>query len=206
MKATRALAAAAAICVAAAASPASAQQPFVGQVLWFGGNYCPAGWLQANGTLLPISSFDVLFSLIGTTYGGDGQTTFALPDLRGRASLHQGQGPGLPVFVEGQMGGSEQTTLSLANLAAHAHAATATAKLRANAAAAGTVSPTGATLANSGATLLYGDGPATTDMGPALSGALTTNVVGGATPFDNRKPSLAMTACIAAEGVYPQRN
>ena len=88
-------------------------QPFIGQIMVFAGNFAPQGWAQCNGQLMPISQYDALFSLIGTTYGGDGQTTFALPDLRSRLPIHQGQGPGLSNYVPGENGGAEAVTPGL---------------------------------------------------------------------------------------------
>src|SRR5215467_1311813 len=90
--------------------------PYVGEIRMFGGNFAPAGWMFCEGQLLPISQYDVLFNLIGTTYGGDGQSTFALPDLRGRVPVHQGSG-----FTIGQLGGTETVTLSVSQMPAHRH-------------------------------------------------------------------------------------
>ena len=99
--------------------------PFLGQVILFAGNYPPRGWAFCHGQLLPISDNNALFSLLGTIYGGDGRTDFALPDLRGRAPIGVGQGPGLRRFVEGSKGGAEQVTLTTNNLPSHTHTATA---------------------------------------------------------------------------------
>src|SRR6201996_1656006 len=97
--------------------------PFVGEIRMFAGNFAPAGWAFCNGALLPISENDVLFNLIGTTYGGDGQETFALPDLQGRVPVHMGQGPGLrQSYVVGELGGAEEVTLSGQQLPQHGHA------------------------------------------------------------------------------------
>src|SRR3954470_1932090 len=96
-------------------------QPYVGEIRMFAGNFAPAGWMFCNGALLPISENDTLFNLIGTTYGGDGQSTFALPDLRGRVPMHNG-----PQYSLGQVGGAENVTLSTPNMAAHPHSLTAT--------------------------------------------------------------------------------
>ena len=98
-------------------------EPFIGQIMAFGGNFAPRGWALCDGSLLPISDYDVLFSLLGTYYGCDGQTTFALPDMRGRAALHLGQGPGLSIYyILGQSGGAEEVTLAVSQLP-HSHAA-----------------------------------------------------------------------------------
>src|ERR1700712_62933 len=108
------------------------QTPFIGNIILFGGNFPPVGWLTCDGSLVPISQYDVLFNLIGTTYGGDGQTTFALPDLRSRIPMHMGQGPGLSNYVLGQMAGVESVSLTSANVPPHSHpvaASSATATL-----------------------------------------------------------------------------
>src|SRR3979490_2969928 len=97
-------------------------QPYVGEIRMFAGNFAPAGWMVCEGQLLPISENETLFTLIGTTYGGDGQSTFALPDLRGRVPVHQGQGPGLGNFIIGKTDGVEQVTLTAQQVPAHTHA------------------------------------------------------------------------------------
>src|SRR6186713_2435722 len=96
-------------------------QPFVGEIRMFGGNFAPAGWAFCNGQVLPISENDVLFNLIGTTYGGDGQETFALPNLQSRVPIHMGQGPGLSSYTIGEMGGTETVTLTTNQIPAHNH-------------------------------------------------------------------------------------
>src|SRR5579872_1398054 len=96
-------------------------QPFIGAIVLFCGNFAPAGWALCNGQLLSISQWTALFSILGTTYGGNGQTTFGLPDLRGRVPIHPGQGPGLSNYVLGQAGGVETVTLAIQNLPAHNH-------------------------------------------------------------------------------------
>ena len=102
-------------------------EPFLGQLMLFGGNFAPRGWALCNGQILAINQNTALFSLLGTTYGGNGQTTFALPDLRGRAPLHAGQGPGLSPYALGQVGGTENVTLLATEMPAHTHAQPATA-------------------------------------------------------------------------------
>ncbi|MCP3973971.1 MAG: phage tail protein [bacterium] len=95
--------------------------PYLGEISWFAGNFAPRGWALCNGQLLQISQNPALFSVLGTTYGGDGRTTFALPDMRGRSPIHMGTGPGLSNRRLGERGGSETTTISVANLPAHTH-------------------------------------------------------------------------------------
>ncbi len=97
-------------------------EPYIGQIQAFGFNFAPVGWAQCNGQLLPIAQYQALFSLLGTTYGGDGQTTFALPDLRGRSIVHYGSGPGLSPVQLGQNGGHETVTLTINQLPSHNHA------------------------------------------------------------------------------------
>ena len=108
-------------------SPAAAQsEPYIGQMMATGATFCPRGWAQADGQIMSIAQNTALFSLLGTTYGGNGQTTFALPDLRGRSAIHQGTGPGLSNYVEGQVGGRESFTLTIDQMPAHNHGVQAT--------------------------------------------------------------------------------
>jgi microcystin-dependent protein len=161
--------------------------PYVGEVRLFGGNFAPAGWAFCDGSLLPISEYDVLFNLIGTTYGGDGQTTFALPDLRGRLPVHQGAS-----YVIGQAGGVESVALSVNQLPAHTHAAAASAS-------AGTgPAPGNAIWAATSTDPLYGPGPAT---GSAMAPAVQP--VGGGQPHDNLMPYLCVSFIICLFGIYP---
>ncbi|MEM8909888.1 MAG: tail fiber protein, partial [Bacteroidota bacterium] len=98
-------------------------EPFIGQIMMFGGNFAPRGWALCNGQLMPISQNQALFSLLGTTYGGDGRTTFALPDLRGRAAMHAGHGPGLTDRRLGQRSGTETNTMNTLQMPSHSHIA-----------------------------------------------------------------------------------
>lgn len=107
-------------------------EPFIGMIVMFGGNFAPRGWAFCDGQLLPISTAEALFSIIGTTYGGDGRTTFALPDLRGRFAMHPGNGPGLTSRQLGQKSGSESHVLTVANLPSHTHAITTNVVVRIN--------------------------------------------------------------------------
>ena len=106
--------------------------PFIGQIVMFAGNFAPRGWALCDGQLLPIAQNQALFSILGATYGGDGGTSFALPDLRGRVPLHAGQGPGLNDYNLGQQGGVEQVTLNTSNLPAHSYTATTTTRAQSN--------------------------------------------------------------------------
>ena len=166
--------------------------PFIGQIQAFGFNFAPRGWAKCDGQLLAISSNTALFSLIGTTYGGDGRTTFALPDLRGRSGIHFGNGPGLSNVSWGQQGGAENRTLTVANLPAHGHAI--------NAKEEGTTDdPTGAFVAGDG-TNAFG---AATDKVMADTSVGNT---GGGQSFSTRDPFLGINYCIALQGIFPSRN
>jgi microcystin-dependent protein len=167
--------------------------PFVGEIRMFGGNFAPAGWAFCHGQLLAISEFDILFALIGTTYGGDGLSTFALPDLRGRVPVHQGQGPGLSNRFIGQVGGVETVTLTPAQLPPHNHALNATTT---PATAAATVG--GITAASTTATNFYGSTPGGGDMAPQA--LLPT---GGGQPHNNIGPSLGLSYIISLFGIFP---
>lgn len=164
--------------------------PFIGELKIFGGNFAPVGWMTCAGQLLPISEYDALFQLIGTTYGGDGVTTFALPDLRGRAAVHQGAS-----HVLGQAAGSEAVTLSATQIPAHTHAA-----LGSNAAASASA-PSANVLGRTSAAdqVLYG---APDDLAP-MAGAV--GYAGGGLPHDNMQPSLAIHWIIAVEGIFPSQ-
>ena len=180
-----------------------------------GFNFCPRGFLAADGQLLPISSNAALFSLLGTQFGGDGRTTFALPDLRGRTPIGSGTGPGLQPVKIGQNGGSQTQTLSAAQMPSHDHAATtavtADVKLRGAASAADKRTPAGnvAALKGNGAPA-YNAGPADSDMSASaiqadVTAATTVSPAGGNQGFDNRDPYLGMLWCIATVGNYPSR-
>jgi microcystin-dependent protein len=165
--------------------------PYVGEVRLFGGNFAPMDWAFCQGQLMPIAENEVLFQLIGTTYGGDGVQTFALPDLRGRVPVHQGQGPGLSLRPIGQMAGSETVTLTVGQMPAHSHA------LRASTAAASVSAPAGALLAATSVNS-YDNTAAGTAM---AAGAITP--AGAALPHDNVAPSLALNYIISLYGVFP---
>ncbi len=174
---------------------AQASNPFLGEVMMFAGNFAPRGWLPCDGALLPISQFDALFSLIGTTYGGDGQTTFALPDLRSRNAIHAGSGPGLSPHYLGEMAGNEQATLIVASLPVHSHATAADASAGTSPDPAGKLPARDAT-----GGLAWGSGPAVAMAAGHLAPA------GSNAPHQNLSPYLAITYCIAIEGIYPSPN
>ncbi len=167
--------------------------PFIGEIRVFGFNYAPTGWAFCAGQSLQISQYTALFSLLGTMYGGDGRTTFNLPDLRGRVPMSFGQGPGLSLYPQGQVGGDEAVTLQPNQIPGHTHqvAASSTATTKNPAAAVPAVTPAGAA---------YGT---TTDL--AMSPAMVAPSAGG-TAHPNVQPYLVLNWCIALEGEYPPRS
>ena len=173
--------------------------PFIGEITLFAGNYAPRGWAFCQGQLLSIAQNTALFSILGTTYGGDGQTTFALPDLRGRAPIGPGQGPGLPPYYLGELGGEPTHTLIYPEMPAHSHAAQAS-----GVAAGGTsASPGGGTWASSTARdTLYSN--AAPDS-PMAAGNITVGAAGNSQPHNNMPPYLGVNYIIALEGFYPSR-
>lgn len=178
-------------------------QPFIGQILTFAGNFAPLGYLPCNGQSIPISQNDVLFALIGTTYGGDGVNTFNLPNLQGRTPIHMGQGRGLSAYSIGQIAGVESVTLVTQQLPGHNHSV---------AVVTGTRSTVGIPAAN---TVLGDTGPqaaTSTDYAPfAASGqtalaSQTIGMAGQSLPHENRQPYLAITYAIAVQGVFPPQS
>lgn len=168
--------------------------PYIGEIRLFAGNFAPRDWALCQGQILSIAENEVLFQLIGTTYGGDGQQTFALPDLRGRLPVHQGQGPGLSGRTIGELGGTESVTLTVAQMPAHSHL------LFASGAAANSGSPAGALLAATPVNSYDSTGaPAAT-----MAGASITNS-GGTQPHENMGPSLTLNYIIALFGVFPSQ-
>jgi microcystin-dependent protein len=160
----------------------------------FGFNFAPQGWAMCNGQLLPISQNTALFSLLGTQYGGNGVTTFALPDLRGRVAIHAGQGPGLSSYVQGEVTGGESVTLTQNEMPQHNH------QVVANAAPATATRPGGEVLARTGADV-YADSPDGTTMNPAM-----ISQSGGGQPHNNLQPLLVINFGIALQGIFPSRN
>lgn len=173
---------------------AIADTPFVGEIRWVGFNFAPRGWAFCDGQLLAISQNDALFSLLGTIYGGDGRTTFGLPDLRGRAPVHMGSGPGLTPRNIGAKGGQENVTLSSTQLPAHPHT------LKASSASASYGTAAGAILASKRRTRIYSSGTPNADM---ASNTLTT--VGGNQSHNNMPPYRTLNCIIALTGIYPSR-
>ncbi len=180
-----------------ALAPRSAKaqaEPFLGQIAIVPYNFAPQGWALCQGQLLPISENPALFSLLGTTYGGNGVSNFALPDLRGRMPVGTGEGPGLSNIVLGEVGGTETVTLTIEQLPAHTH------PLMASTLEAAVVSPTGAVLGSKARVPLYSGASDLTPMAGASVGE-----TGGNQPFPIRNPYLGLQYIIALEGVYPTR-
>jgi microcystin-dependent protein len=175
---------------------AQASDMYLGQLMLVGFTYCPRGWTEANGQILPIATNSALFALFGTTYGGNGQTTFALPDLRGRVPVHVGQGPGLPNVDQGEVFGTPATTLTTDNLPVHAHSFNATS------AAPDTGDPSGALLPTftGGANVYSKAGHPDRPMNPGSIGPS-----GKGLPFDQHQPSLGLRWCVSLSGVFPPR-
>lgn len=174
--------------------------PYIGEIRMFafGTRGAPNNWQACDGSLLPISEYDALFALIGTTYGGDGQTTFAVPDLRGRLPMHQGQGPGLSNYVIGQRAGTETVTVLPTQMPAHTHTIVA--------------SGTAATSLTPGTTLLpavvSGDNFYVSDVSaatPVGMAANSTSIAGGSQPHENCMPTLTVQYCIAVFGIFPSQ-
>ena len=181
-------------------------EPYLGVITVFAGNFAPINYMFCQGQLLQISQYDALYSLIGTTYGGDGQSTFALPDFRGRVAVHQGQGPGISDFyVIGQVGGTENITLTTANLPAHTHGFTAlTGNQPVSANGGDQATPVSNVPAVTTGINSY-NSSGTGAMTPTTN-SIATPISGGSQPFNNTSPVLAMNYIIAVEGIYPSRN
>jgi microcystin-dependent protein len=169
-------------------------EPFLGEIIMFAGNFNPRGWALCQGQILSIAQNTALFSILGTTYGGNGQTTFALPDFRSRCPVGQGQGPGLSSYSLGQQGGTESTTLTINQMPAHTHGLNGF-------------------NADAESTKVQGNLPATTPGNAyAPSGQVVamnaqgTSIQGGSQPFSILQPYLCINFIIALEGIFPSRN
>jgi microcystin-dependent protein len=171
-------------------------QMYVGEVRPFAGTFAPYGWNLCDGSLLSISSYQALYALIGTTYGGDGVNTFGVPDLRGRAMIHQGQGSGLSPYVIGQRAGAEGVSVTTTQMANHPHSFSGNSGASSTPTPGPTVVP--ATTVN-GLFIYDGNGSPTPISAQAVSS------VGGSLPHNNRQPYQAFTYIIALEGVFPSR-
>jgi len=174
--------------------------PFIGEIIMFAGNFAPRGWAFCQGQLLAISQNTALFSILGTTYGGNGQTTFGLPDLRGRVPVGTGQGPGLSNVILGEVAGTSTVSLLLNQIPQHNHLINGVADL------ANTANPTGGSLAvgqgpNSSTVSLYSNQAPNASLNPQTCG-----IAGGGQPHNNMQPYLGINFIIALEGIFPSRN
>ncbi len=181
-------------------------EPFIGEVKLLGFNFAPKGYATCQGQVLSIAQNTALFSLLGTTYGGNGQTTFALPDLQGRVPVGQGQGPGLSPYSMGQVGGVENTTLTTAQMPMHVHPAQGiTIRIPVNTANDDSAAA-GNYIGDSSPNDMYGGTPSPTlSTGAPIVGG-TTAVAGGSQPFSLLTPYLCMNYSIALQGIFPSRN
>lgn len=169
-------------------------EPFIGEIRMFASNFAPRGWAFCDGQLLQVSQHDALFSLLGTIYGGDGRTTFGLPDLRGRVPLHQGTGPGLSQRRIGSRAGAESTTLTLNQIPSHSHSA--------NCATGGNdISPVG----KYWSTDPGGNSAGYNSAGGATMASTAIANTGGSRSHENRQPTLAIGFIISLFGIYPSR-
>ena len=173
--------------------------PYLGEVTMFAGNFAPRGWAFCDGQLLPISQYSALFSILGTIYGGDGRTTFALPDLRGRFPIGPGNGPGLSSYREGEKGGAETHTLTIAEMPNHGHSP----RIHAETANGDKASPVGRMLAGTAA-MIYAD-PNPNDNLEMASESITESNVGGGQSVYQINPFLSIHFIIALQGTFPSR-
>ena len=215
-----------------AAAPVTATQDgMIGEIRFFGGNFAPRTWALCDGQLISISSNTALFSILGTTYGGDGRSTFGLPDMRGRSPVHAGFGPGLAGVALGQKGGATSFTLTEANLPAHSHSAstttttdtttdtTTTSTLHANSGAGANNSPEGDVLANDGRDRIYNsaapnvamhaDAVQSSSVSTSTSTSSSTTTIGntgGNQAVVHRSPYIGVNCIICISGVFPSRS
>ncbi|NOT85111.1 MAG: phage tail protein [Methylococcaceae bacterium] len=169
--------------------------PFIGEIRCFGFNFAPPGWAMCNGQLLAITQNTALFSILVTSYCGDGRTTFALPNMQGKVAMGEGQGNGLTLRTLGEVGGAEAATLTVAQMPPHIHAALAANR------PGNTYVPQGGTWAkDAGGSKLYGT------TGGAQMAADTLSAVGGGQPHANMQPYRVLNFCIAVQGIFPPRN
>jgi microcystin-dependent protein len=171
--------------------------PFLGEIKMFAGNFAPRSYAFCSGQILAIAQNTALFSILGTTYGGNGQTTFALPNLQGRVPIHAGQGPGLSTYSLGQVGGTETVTLNINQIPSHTHLLTANNGPGTSAAPANNMVLAGSTARDR----VYTTNPANVTLAPNAVGN-----AGGSQPFSNIQPYLAINFIIAIEGIFPSRN
>ena len=172
-------------------------EPFIGQIQAFGFNFAPRGWALCDGQLLPINQYQALFSLLGTTYGGDGRTTFGLPDLRGRVPIHSGNGPGLTSRRLGQRAGAEKESLTTNQIPSHSHSVVIKALEEGN-----SDDPEGKLIAGNGLSSFGSDNSSTSKNLQPINSSPT----GGNFSHNNMQPFLCVNFCIALTGIFPSRN
>ena len=178
---------------------------FLGEVRIFAGNFAPRGWALCNGQLMSIAQNSALFSILGTTYGGDGRTTFGLPDLRGRAPVAQGTGPGLSTYRLGQRSGIENVTLNQLEIPSHAHAIVGGVTISVNTEGATTNEGAGNTL-GAGSNIYNSDAPEGGENINGVNSNVQLGLQGGNLSHENRMPFLTVHYIIATEGTYPSRS
>ncbi len=171
-----------------------ADTPFIGEVRWFAGNFAPRGWALCDGQLMQISANTALFSILGTTYGGDGRTSFGLPDLRGRGMVHAGNGPGLTTRSPGQKAGAETETLAENEMPDHTHT------LRADSSGGDSVLPNDRVISKIGRLRVFDGAPAVNMGGSSIASA------GNGQSHNNIQPNIALNCIIALQGIFPSRN
>ncbi len=176
----------------------------IAQILLFAGTFAPKNWAYCQGQIIAIQTNTALFSLLGTTYGGNGTTTFALPDLRGRVAIGAGQGPGLSIYDLGQVGGTEQVTLTTANMPAHNHPATGTVSVGVTNVAANSDDPDGSLLTTTG-NPFYASGVPVGHLA-GTSSTVQVGIAGQSAPVGIMPPYLALNYVICLYGIYPSRN
>lgn len=177
-------------------------EPFIGQIIMFGGNFAPRGWALCDGQLLAIAQNTALFSILGTTYGGDGRTTFGLPELRGRVAMHEGTGPGLSNRALGQRGGAQTATLNVGNMPSHNHSV----RLQAETAAGSTANPTNALLAvSTNQDRIYAPADPAAEI-PMHPDSIAQNNMGGGQAFSIEQPYTVVNYIIALQGTFPSRS
>lgn len=174
-------------------------EPYIGDIIPVGYNFCPRGWVEANGQLLAISQYSAMFSLMGTTFGGNGTTNFAVPNLQGRAAIGQGAGPGLTNYAQGSSQGTDTKTITIAQMPAHNHT------VNANNLDGDKPGPGGKLLAaappgGAGSETIYSDQPANRQMSAAM-----IDYTGVGSPITTKDPYLTMIYCIATQGIFPSR-
>ena len=190
-----------------ASTAQASADPLLGEIMPVGFNFCPRGWAETNGQLLPINQNQALFSLLGTTYGGDGRTTFALPDLRSRSPMHLGTGPGLSARTQGQKLGTENETLNVNQIPGHAHPA----NLRGVNEPANTNNVFGSAFSTSPSHSVYhaGTSPESGNLQNDVwldAKSIHVQNTGGGLSHNNVQPTLVLRYCIAVQGVFPSRN